>query len=136
VVLLDGDSLFVTSADQVFFWSTVVYILVYLAMHLSTSNSNSRRVGEQQPQQQQPPVYNVIVASLQLIACRFYAAAETPYNLVLMAILACRGWYVSRILVLKSGKVFLFLKSGKVFLCFKIWQGLLVGSGSPLGYLT
>jgi len=110
VVLLDGDSLFVTSADQVFFWSTVVYILIYLAMHLSTSNSNSRRVGEQQPQQQ-PPVYNVIVASLQLIACRFYAAAETPYNLVLMAILACRGWYVSRILVLK-----IVLKSGKVFL--------------------
>ena len=110
MVLLDGDSLFVTSADQVFFWSTVVYILVYLAMHLSTSNSNSiRRVGEQQPQQQQTPVYNVIVASLQLIACRFYAAAETPYNLVLMAILACRGWYVSLFLVLK-----IVLKSGKV----------------------
>jgi hypothetical protein len=108
VVLLDGDSLFVTSADQVFFWSTVVYILIYLAMHLSTSSSISRRVGELQPQQQ-PPVYNVIVASLQLIACRFYAAAETPYNLVLMAILACRGWYVSLFLVLK-----IVLKSGKV----------------------
>jgi hypothetical protein len=38
------------------------------------------------------PIYNVIVASLQLIACRFYAAAETPYNLVLIGILACRGW--------------------------------------------
>ena len=38
------------------------------------------------------PVYNVLVASLQLVAGRFYSAAETPYNLVLIGILACRTW--------------------------------------------
>lgn len=89
VVLLDGDSLFVTSADQVFFWSTVGYILVYLIMHLS---SRLISLGDSDDNNELPPVYNVIVATLQLIACRFYAAAETPYNLVLITILACRGW--------------------------------------------
>lgn len=89
VVLLDGDSLFVTSADQVFFWSTVGYILVYLIMHLSNRLIS---LGDSDDNNELPPVYNVIVATLQLIACRFYAAAETPYNLVLITILACRGW--------------------------------------------
>ena len=78
IVLLDTDCLFVTSADQVFFWATVAYILVYLALRIRTCH--------------QRPVYNVIVATLQLIACRFYAAAETPYNLVLIGFLASRGW--------------------------------------------
>jgi hypothetical protein len=40
VVLLDGDSLFVTSADQVFFWSTVGYILAYLAMHAAPGTAS------------------------------------------------------------------------------------------------
>lgn len=35
IILADGDSLFITSADQVFYWSTVGYILVYLAIHAS-----------------------------------------------------------------------------------------------------
>ncbi len=91
IVLLDWDFLFVTSADQVFFWSTVAYILVYLAIHLSsrwpTILASKQEGGEELP------IYNVIVATLQLTACRFYSAAETPYNLVLIGILACRGWY-------------------------------------------
>ena len=85
LVVLDGDSLLVTSADQVFFWATVGYILVYLAIHAS------RRFWACHDDYE-VPVYNVIVASLQLVASRFYAAAETPYNLVLIGILACRAW--------------------------------------------
>ena len=87
IVALDGDSLLVTSADQVFFWSTMGYVLVYLAIHVC------RRVWLWQDDYE-APVYNVIVASLQLVASRFYAAAETPYNLVLIGILACRAWYI------------------------------------------
>ena len=85
IVLLDGDSLFVTSADQLFYWGTIAYILVYLAMHAVNRNHQEGH---------EVPVYNVIVATLQLTACRFYASAETPYNLVLIGILACRGWCV------------------------------------------
>ena len=67
-----------------FFWATVGYILVYLVMHVVNRNHDTGH---------EIPVYNVIVSTLQLTACRFYASAETPYNLVLITFLACRGWY-------------------------------------------
>lgn len=86
VVLADGDSLHITTADQVFYWSTAIYILVYLAIHLACRLTPAT--------QDEYPVYNVIVATLQFIASRFYTAAETPYNLVLIAILAVRAWSV------------------------------------------
>ena len=74
-----------------FFWATIVYISIYLAMHAKAWQSASATI----------PVYNVLVATLQLVASRFYAAAETPYNLVLIGILAARGWLASYKLVLK-----------------------------------
>ena len=95
VVLADGDSLHITLADQVFYWSTAVYVLVYIAIHLAYRfwpkwmallSSDSAQDGLEYP------VYNVIVATLQFIASRFYMAAETPYNLVLITILAIRVW--------------------------------------------
>lgn len=102
LVLLDGDSAFVTSADQLFFWSTAGYILIYLVLHgWSRRRALLWRVpaGEQVPEQggeeasqYEQPVYNVIVATLQLVAMRFYSAAETPYNMVLLGMLACRAW--------------------------------------------
>jgi hypothetical protein len=100
VVFVDADALQVTSADQVFFWSTVGYIVVYLGMHaVARRNQQDDEVQEaseaNQESSQVPtdmPVYNVLVASLQLVAGRFYSAAETPYNLVLIGILACRTW--------------------------------------------
>jgi hypothetical protein len=79
LAVLDGDGAYVTRADQVFFWGTIAYIGAYLGMHV-------------RPTHQLTPVFNVIVATLQLAAMRFYTAAETPYNLVLIAMLACRGW--------------------------------------------
>ena len=102
VVLVDADALHVTSADQVFFWSTVGYILFYLGMHavarrVDQVNGVPHEPSEASEESSQAPttdmpVYNVLVASLQLIAGRFYSAAETPYNLVLIGILACRTW--------------------------------------------
>jgi hypothetical protein len=79
VCLLRWDTHFVSSADQVFFWANVGYIGFYLGVHLKNPATQ--------------PVYNILVGSLQLIACRLYTAAETPYNLVLLGILATRGWY-------------------------------------------
>ncbi len=111
VVLSDGDSHFVTSADHVFYWSNVLYISVYLLLHFvrlflaRTKQKKDAHAKQQEKQnkdahakQQEPhadvPVYNIIIGTLQLIACRFYASAETPYNLVLMGILATRAWCV------------------------------------------
>lgn len=92
IVLADGDTLFITSADQVFYWSTFAYILVYIAIHASRIWLLPRLFPQWADQQKECPVYNVIVATLQLIASRLYAAAETPYNLVLITILAARVW--------------------------------------------
>ncbi len=86
IVLTDVDHYIVTSADQVFLWATIAYIGVYLVIHaiqmfwFETWNY---------------PVYNVIIAAIQLIVSRFFSAAETPYNLVLFTVLAARGWSVT-----------------------------------------
>jgi hypothetical protein len=76
---------------QVFYWSTFAYILVYIAIHAGRIWLLPRLFPHGR-MERDCPVYNVIVATLQLIACRFYAAAETPYNLVLITILATRAW--------------------------------------------
>ena len=79
LAVADGDGAYVTVADQAFFWGTILYIAAYLGMHVAHRARGT-------------PVFNVIVATLQLAAMRFYTAAETPYNLVLIGMLACRGW--------------------------------------------
>lgn len=79
LVLVEGDAHFLTSGDQIFHWAVFAYILFYLAIQgLARSWSM--------------PVYNIILATLQLIACRLYTAAETPYNLVFLGIISTRAW--------------------------------------------
>jgi hypothetical protein len=134
VIVVDGDSTYVTTADQLFFWCTVAYIGVYLGIHVWLGYLSRRFArlfapvvvveppqdgneeddddrdgapeaaeadggGEDNEEDTHPaangyeqPVYNVIVATLQLVAVRFYSSAETPYNMVLLAMLACRVW--------------------------------------------
>jgi len=91
VILIKGDDHFLTGGDQVYHWSIVAYIGFYLAWHERAWHYQpTRQDGKQQTHAL--PVYNVIIATLQLIACRFYTAAESPYNLVLMGIVATRAW--------------------------------------------
>lgn len=101
LALADGDGLYVTRVDQMFFWSTAAYVAIYIAIHLTSTirremESKTREAdtegGTSKDDNYEVPVFNVIVASLQLVAMRFYTAAETPYNLVLIGMLACRGW--------------------------------------------
>jgi hypothetical protein len=117
LVLIDGDAAFVTTADQLFFWSTAAYILAYLAIHGWERFKARMQSLDRQEQQEdmellveqdeggtdeeppgdaqeryERPVYNIIVATLQLVAMHFYSSAETPYNIVLLGMLACRGW--------------------------------------------
>ena len=111
IVLVDGDSMYITTADQLFFWATAGYIVVYLVVHawrynyyrvqmqdaLNTENQEEDRDrGEGRNMNYERPVYNIIVATLQLVAMRFYTAAETPYNMVLLGMLAARGWYAPK----------------------------------------
>ena len=110
IILADGDSMYITEADQVFFWGTAGYILVYLLVHVwkyywrtaveEREDPLNTPTPELQPYER--PVYNVIVATLQLVAMRFYTAAETPYNLILLGMLAARGWYAPKNLVFFS----------------------------------
>jgi hypothetical protein len=116
LVLIDGDAAYVTTADQLFFWSTAAYILAYLAIHgwaqfkkrIQSPESQGIEDMEQMEEQDEGgaddesperaqeryerPVYNIIVATLQLVVMHFYSSAETPYNIVLLGMLACRGW--------------------------------------------
>ena len=105
LTLLDLDKVFVTLADQMFFWCTVAYIGFYLALHGAarlTPVLDRWVTGQESPEPSddtaanpaphETPVFNVIVATLQLLAIRLYTAAETPYNLVLLSLLSCRAW--------------------------------------------
>ena len=84
LTLLDLDTVFITLADQLFFWCATGYTGFYLAMHWTT-RLLWNDLGE-------TPVFNVIVSTLQMLATRLYTAAETPYNLLLIGMLACRVW--------------------------------------------
>lgn len=102
LTLLDLDSVYVTHADQLFFWASVSYAGFYLAIHWAArllppdqagEGGDKDKVSPPQPHDQdETPVFNVIVATLQLLATRLYTSAETPYNLLLLGMLACRAW--------------------------------------------
>ena len=88
LVLIDLDRVFITKADQVYFWSSIFYVGCYTAIHASTFILASEGGTTYHHQ----PVFNVIVAALQVFAMRLYTSAETPYNLLLTGMLACRAW--------------------------------------------
>jgi hypothetical protein len=112
LVLLDLDYVYTTAGDQVFFWCSVMYVLFYLILHgvtrggpatkrlvqllLVRGSKPNKRIHEEQVEEQElpleRPVFNVIVAALQILAVRLYTAAETPYNLLLLGMLASRVW--------------------------------------------
>lgn len=89
LVLVDGDAVYVTYADQLFFWASVAYVGFYLVVHTVVATGWAATHPGAQPE---CAVFNVIIGTLQILATRLYTAAETPYNLVLMFMLACRAW--------------------------------------------
>lgn len=90
LVLIDRDYVYVTHADQLFFWISVAYVCVYLA------NQCLDRIHIPHPGETrsalETPVFNIIIGTLQVLAMRLYCAAETPYNVVLISMLAWRSW--------------------------------------------
>jgi hypothetical protein len=73
------DAVYATRADQTFHWATVAYVPAILLLNVATRGRGA-------------PVFNVIVAALQLLAMRLYTSAVTPYDLVFVAMLAWRAW--------------------------------------------
>lgn len=85
LIIIDGDNVYVTDTDQVFFWGTVMYTIFYLLFHLSEWAYTYS---------QEQPVFNIIAGALQLISTRIYCGAQTPYNDVMLCMIGTRGWYV------------------------------------------
>jgi hypothetical protein len=78
----DGDAWCVTHEESLFFISTCAYMGVYGCLFVVYALEGGGP---------DPPVYNLIAATLQVIASRLYVGAETPYNPVVMWAIGTRG---------------------------------------------
>jgi hypothetical protein len=83
VTVPDGDAVFVTEEERFLFWAvwayTALYVLLYAIFRAASADGAD------------PPVYNLISGTLQLIAMRLYCGAETPYNPVIVWAVATRA---------------------------------------------
>lgn len=71
----DGDAWFITREEAFFFAVTCSYVGLYACLFAAYAYEGGGL---------DPPIYNLIAATLQVIACRLYLGAETPYNPVVM----------------------------------------------------
>jgi len=78
----DGDSIFITVEEALFFDAVCCYSAMYMALFCVCAFTGSM---------DNPPMYNLIAASLQIIACRLYSSADTPYSVVLIWAVATRA---------------------------------------------
>ncbi len=78
----DGDAWFVTHEEALYFAVLCAYVGLYALLFAVYALSGG---GDD------PPIYNLIAASLQMIASRLYLSAETPYNPVIIWAVATRG---------------------------------------------
>lgn len=92
LVVSQGDHVFVTQEDLIFFWFTVFYIGLYEILFASTRLLAYVRNTEMKD----PPFYNLLAGVLQLVASRLYVSAETPYNPPIIFIIAVRMTVKSR----------------------------------------
>ena len=80
VLIPDGDAVFITHEESFFFWCLCGYVVAYALLFAE----HSRHEPSASSSKNDPPIYNLIAATLQAIACRLYTGAETPYNPVLI----------------------------------------------------
>ena len=118
LVTMQGDSAFVTREDVIFYWFTVFYIVAYGCLFAGTRLLS--RV--QHSARKDPPFYNLLAGVMQLVACRLYCGAETPYNPPLLFIVATR-------VVIKSRRGNDFIRALTLLL-----DSLFLGLGCGLGF--
>ena len=73
----DGDAGFVTVEERFFFATVCCYAGAYAALFAYYSSVEAASARD-------PPIYNMIAATLQIIASRLYLSAETPYSPVII----------------------------------------------------
>jgi hypothetical protein len=78
-----GDAM-VTYEEFTVFVFLVVYIACYILAYVCATHSTD------------PPIYNMIAASIQLIVIRLYCGTQTPYNPVLLWAVSTRSFYKIR----------------------------------------
>jgi hypothetical protein len=81
-LLPDGDAIFVTFEEALFFDAVCVYAGMYAVLFGLCVCTGI---------EEDPPIYNLIAATLQVIACRLYGSADTPYSPVLIWAVATRA---------------------------------------------
>ena len=86
----DGDAGFVTVEERFFFGVVCCYETAYAGLfayrQLFCAAEDESGAGGRR---HDPPIYNLIAAALQIVACRLYLSAETPYNpVILWAVMA------------------------------------------------
>jgi len=86
LVVGQGDHVFTTHEDLIFYWFTVFYIGAYECLFLCTRFLAYVKHTEKRD----PPFYNLLAGVLQLVASRLYVGAETPYNPPIIFIIAVR----------------------------------------------
>jgi hypothetical protein len=77
-----GDSGFVTVEETLFYDFVCFYCGLYVILFMLHALACSLN---------DPPIYNLIAATLQLVACRLYLSAETPYNPVIIWAVSTRA---------------------------------------------
>jgi hypothetical protein len=77
VLVPDGDAGFVTEEERFFFLALCGYMAAYALLFVQHARCRGAGGGD-------PPIYNLIAATLQVIACRLYTGVETPYNPILI----------------------------------------------------
>jgi hypothetical protein len=87
ITLIQGDSYYATVNDLVFFWFTVMYVIIYLLFHGYHVYIQWRTQIHKEPR-----VFNLSAAAMQLVVMRLYGSAETPYAGVIIAVIATRLW--------------------------------------------
>lgn len=92
LILSQGDFVYVTHEDLIFYWFTAFYILAYTCLFVGVKAFNKISNATVHD----PPFYNLLAGVLQLVATRLYAGAETPYNPPLIFIIAVRAMAKSR----------------------------------------
>jgi hypothetical protein len=80
----DGDAGFVTDEERLFFAVICTYAGGYSLLF-------AYRFQYEEGVAEDPPIYNLIAATLQVIASRLYLGAETPYNPVILWAVATRA---------------------------------------------
>lgn len=89
LVLKDGDRFQVTANDILFYWVNMVYIGLYMCYHMYHWAKHYIFHLESTAQ---PMIFNASAACLQLVASRLYSSAETPYTVVILALVSSRVW--------------------------------------------